>query len=30
MKQKIERNPKYFSEHIENIVKDTNDSEVLF
>ena len=30
MKNKIERNPKYFSEHIENFISETNDSEVLF
>ena len=30
MKKKIERNPKYFSEHIEELIKSTNDSESLF
>jgi len=30
MKDKIERNPKYFSEHLENLISETNDSEVLF
>ncbi len=30
MKKKIERNPAYFSEHIEELIKSTNDSESLF
>ena len=30
MKQKIERNPDYFSGHIEELIKGTNDSESLF
>lgn len=30
MKKKIERNPKYFSEHVEELIKSTNDLESLF
>jgi len=30
MKDKVERNPNYFSEHIEGFITETNDSEVLF
>jgi len=30
MKKKIERNPTYFSEHVEDLIKSTNDSESLF
>ena len=30
MKEKIERNPNYFSDHVEELIKDTNDSESLF
>jgi len=30
MKEKIERNPIYFSEHVEELIKMTNDSESLF
>lgn len=30
MKKKIERNPKYFSEHVEELIKSTNDSGLLF
>jgi RNA polymerase sigma factor for flagellar operon FliA len=30
MKDKIERNPKYFSEHIEEFIKCSNDSDLLF
>lgn len=30
MKNKIERNPDYFSDHVEELIKSTNDSESLF